>query len=65
MLGHHRHASEMAFRWRADDGPLIVVLDSFYSQEQAKKTTQKRCHIWAPFDKLSGSAHLFIGYDGV
>ena len=28
MLGHHWHASEtplMAFRWRADDEPLIVV----------------------------------------
>ena len=24
MLGHHRHASE-TFRWRADDGPSIVV----------------------------------------
>ena len=36
-VGHHRPASEtplkwrfaeMAFRWRADDGPLIVVLGS-------------------------------------
>ena len=40
MLGHHRHASEtpfkwrfaggsmMAFRWRADDGPILVVFGS-------------------------------------
>ena len=25
MLGHHGPASETPFRWRADDGPLIVV----------------------------------------
>ena len=32
MLGHHRHASKnaiyMADRWRADEGPLIVVFGS-------------------------------------
>ena len=38
MLGHHRPAREtpfklrfaggMEFRWRADDGPLIVVIGS-------------------------------------
>ena len=28
MLGHHRNASETPFRWRADDGPLIVVFRS-------------------------------------
>ena len=25
LLGHHRHAIKMAFRWWADDGLLIVV----------------------------------------
>ena len=33
IFGHNRHASEtpglkMAFRWRADDGPLMVVFGS-------------------------------------
>ena len=28
ISGHHRHASEMAFRWQADDGPLVVVFGS-------------------------------------
>ena len=30
-LGHHRHASEtplQGFRWRADDGPLLVIFGS-------------------------------------
>ena len=25
--GHHWSASEMSFRWRANDGPLLVLLD--------------------------------------
>ena len=29
MLGHQRHVIYMAFRWRVDDGRLIVVFDSF------------------------------------
>ena len=28
MLGHHRHASEMPFKWRVDDCPLIVAFHS-------------------------------------
>ena len=28
-LARQRNAIEMAFRWRADDGPLIVVFRSF------------------------------------
>ena len=28
MSGHHRYASEMLFRWLADDGPLIVLFES-------------------------------------
>ena len=27
-LGHHRHVIYMAFRWRADDGPILVVFGS-------------------------------------
>ena len=67
MLGHHRHASEtpfnaiigtlakrhlMAFRWRADDGPLIVVLAS--TKKRQKKNVVK---VGPPLTKLSGSAH--------
>ena len=50
MLGHHRHASEtpfqMAFRWRADDGPFSWYIDS-PSLINYKKTYQ----IWTPSDK--------------
>ena len=28
MLGHHRHASETPFIWRADFDPVIVVFPS-------------------------------------
>ena len=44
MLSHHRHASEtpkMAFRWRADDGPLIVVFGSSFLSSTEKKTLSK------------------------
>ena len=27
LSAHQRNAIQMAFRWRADDGPLIVYLD--------------------------------------
>ena len=40
MLGHHRPASETAFRWRADDGPLIVAFGSS-PPHQIKKQKQK------------------------
>ena len=49
MLGHSRHASE-TFRWRADDGPLIVVLGSSLPL-QIKKYKIKRCQSWTPSDK--------------
>ena len=25
IMGHHRHASETAFRWRTDDGPAYPL----------------------------------------
>ena len=37
LLGHHRYACETAFRWRADDGPLIVVLDPPTPHQLKKK----------------------------
>ena len=54
MFGHHRHASEtpLAFRWRADDGPLIVVLGS-----SLPSSTKKNVCVGPPLTKLSGSAH--------
>ena len=58
-LGHHRHASEtpkMAFRWRADDDPLIVVL-GFSLPSSTKKTVK----VGPPLTKLSVSAHVFQG----
>ena len=46
MLGHHRPAQRntiwiMAFRWRAVDGPLIVVFGSFLSSSIKKKKQKK------------------------
>ena len=42
----------MAFRWRADDDPLIVVFGSSHHSSTKKKN-------WTPSDKNSGSAHVF------
>ena len=46
MLGHHRLASEMSFRWWADEGPLLVLFGSSHSslyklKKAKKKKTQK------------------------
>ena len=38
----------MAFRWRADDGPLIVVLGSL---PPLINLLNKRCQSWTPSDK--------------
>ena len=40
----------MAFCWRADDGPLLVVLGSSIPSS-AKKKKIKRCQSWTPSDK--------------
>ena len=42
----------MAFHWRTDDGPLLVVLGS-----SLPSSTKKRCQSWTSLKKLSGSAH--------
>ena len=60
MLCRHRHTSETpfnAFRWRADDDPLIVVLGSSLpsSTKQEKKNVVK---VGPPLTKPSGSAHV-------
>ena len=44
-LARQRNAIEMAFRWWADDGPLLVVFGSPY----LKKT--KHCQSWLPSEK--------------
>ena len=46
----------MAFRWRADDDPLIVVLGSSLPSS-TKKTKKKLYQNWTPLTELSGSAH--------
>ena len=47
-----RNAILMAFRWRADDGPLIVVVES--SLPSSKKNVVK---VGPSLSKFSGSAH--------
>ena len=57
MLGIHQHASEtplMAFRWRADDGPLKVGHGSSLPPSTLKTNVVK---VGPPLTKLSGSAH--------
>ena len=56
MLGIHQHASEtplMAFRWRADDGPLKIGLGSSLPPSTLKTNIVK---VGSPLTKLSGSA---------
>ena len=57
---HQRNAIKMAFHWRADDGPLIVVIGSSLPSSPNKKSQS-----WTPpLTKLSGSAHVGVsGYN--
>ena len=50
MLGHHRPASEKAFRWRADDGPFLSIPPS----------TKKIIKFGPLLTKRLGSAHVFV-----
>ena len=52
LLGHHGHSSEMACRWRADDGLLIVVHVFVWKKERNKKNVK----FGPPLTLLSGSA---------
>ena len=58
MLGHHRPASEMPFKWRFAGGSLIArlwwYLDPSSPHQTKKKTLSK---LDPPLTKLSGSAH--------
>ena len=54
----------MAFRWRADDGPLIVVFGSFLPHQPKKKKKKKKTYVvkdGPPLTQLSGSAHEHRG----
>ena len=46
---HQRNAIYMLFRWRADDGPLLVLFGSSFPLSKKK--------VGLPLAKLSGSAH--------
>ena len=48
----------LAFRWRADVGPHIVVFGPFLLSTTRKKKPQS----WTPLAKLSGSAHEKITF---
>ena len=43
---HQQNAIHMAFRWRADDGPLIVIFGS-----SLQSPTKKSCQSWTPSGK--------------
>ena len=53
-LTRQRNAIEMEFRWRTDDGSLLVFGSSLPSS--TKRMKKKRCQSWTPLTKLSGSA---------
>ena len=48
----------MAFRWRADDGPLLVAFRSPLHPISKKKNKKKPVSVGPPLTKLSGSAHV-------
>ena len=57
VLGHHRPASEMPFKWRFAGGPLMARLKWYFdplSPNQQRKECKKS---WTPSEKLSGSVH--------
>ena len=49
----------MAFRWRADDGPIKAVFGSSIPPSTNKKKKKKK-KIGPPLTKLSGSAHAML-----
>ena len=59
MLGHHGPPAkrQMAFRWRAVDGPLIVVFGSFLLSSNYKKEKKNFVKVGPPLTILSGAAH--------
>ena len=58
MLREHQHASKKwHIRWRADDGPLIVIFRTLSSLIKNKKL-KKRCQSREPFSLFHHSASI-------
>ena len=58
IIGTPAKRNLVAFRWRADDSPFIVVLGSSLppsnktkNKKKKKKKKKKRCHSWTLSDK--------------
>ena len=64
MLGHHRHASEMPFKWRFAGGAHILwYLDPLSSHKLKKQQQKRRCHKIGPsLAQLSGSEMLHVNF---
>ena len=50
IFSHYRPTREMAFPWRADDGPLLVVFGSSLPSTKNKTKTLSELN-WTPSDK--------------
>ena len=48
MLGHHRDATETAFKWLFAGGPMMARFKGYFDHFSTKK---KRCQSWTPSDK--------------
>ena len=55
IIGTPANAISMAFRWRADHGPLMVVFGS-----SLPSSTKQCCQSWTPLTKLPGSANAVL-----
>ena len=59
MLGHHRHASEMPFKWGFAGGPMIARLKWYLDPSSPHQLKNKVVKVEPPLTKLSGSMHAF------
>ena len=59
MLAHYLPVSEtqMAFRWRADDGSVLVEPGSSLRSSKTKNNKKHQSWVGLPLTKLSGFAH--------
>ena len=62
-LVRQQNAIYMAFRWRADEGPLMVVIDPSSPHQTKKKQKKNPVKIGPPLKKLSGSAHEVYSFE--
>ena len=60
MLGHHRYACETAFRWRANDSPLIQcsIIESFLPSSTKNTLSVGPYALWQNFLDLCMSVIL-------